>query len=471
MSADVQDMFCRPTEERALISYCMRSMDHYFSICSKLSPSDFLYPQHEMFMLLFESLAAKGAERFETNLVIAEATASGVLESIGGVKYIQTISSMNVDPVNIELFMTTVCEATTKYKLYCMLNDKIRNVAKNAKDGAGSIDLISNTESDILSLTMSNHNMNEPINLSTGLRDYIEELKDNSISLSGLSTGYPILDKQIDGMVNGTLLVIAARKKMGKSTLLSNIAAHAAYKLGEAVLYVDTELSFNEWRPRVLSMVSGVKERDIKHGGYDEHTYSKLQRASSIIEKGKLFHEYMPGYSVDKLVALFKKYKHKEKIGLIVFDYLKEPDSSSLDRQRKEYQVLGDVTTKIKDLAGKLDIPAITAVQVNRDGDVADSDRIARYADVICFWETRKNEEMVEGGLECGTHKLIIRDTRRGGATSTQGIGYRFNKEYMTIREVPIDKQYFTNFDKVVNSDSSNDIDTEDSDGYLNEKL
>jgi hypothetical protein len=177
----------------------------------------------------------------------------------------------------------------------------------------------------------------------------------------------------------------------------------------------------------------------------------------------------MPGYSVDKLVALYKKYRHKEKIGLIIFDYLKEPDSSSVDKERKEYQLLGDVTTKLKDLAGRLNIPALTAVQLSRANDIADSDRIARYADVICFWGDRDKEEIQTGGYECGSHKLVIKDTRRGGATNKEGIGYMFFKEFMKIREVPIDRQYFANFDKIVNADSATEGVSYD--GYEDEEL
>lgn len=469
MSENARDLFCRPADERALLSYCIKDLSHYLSVCSKLVPGDFLYPQHEMIMLLFQSLSAKGAERFDTNLLIAEATAAGVIDSIGGIKYIQTVSNIHVDRSNFDLYLKSVCESSTKYKLYAMLSTKIDNVSKNAKGGLDSAELVSNVESSILDLSMSGFGVSEPINLFDGLDDYIEERRENKVLLSGLSTGYPILDKQIDGMVNGTLLVMAARKKMGKSTLISNIALHVAYRLNVPVLYVDTELSFNEWRSRALATISGVKERDIKHGGYDDYTYERLKKASRIIEKGKLFHEYMPGYSVDKLVALYKKYKHKEKMGLIVFDYLKEPESSSVDRQRKEYQLLGDVTTKIKDLAGKLDVPAITAVQLNRDDDIADSDRIARYADVICVWSGRTKDEMLTGGDDCGTHKLVVKDTRRGGATSMEGIGYKFTKSILQIREVPIDKQYFMNFDTVVN-DGSSETGNENL-GYLDEEL
>ncbi len=465
----IKEMFCRPTDERALIAYCMKDLSHYFAVCSKLTPSDFLYTQHEMTMLLFEALAAKGAEKFETNLIIAEATANGVIDMIGGVKYIKTISSMQVDDSNFDLYFKAVIEATTKYKLYTILADKIGKIEKNAKDGLESADLLSSVETSILDLSMAGLNINEPINLGDGLKEYIENLRENQIELSGLSTGYPILDKQIDGMVPGTLLVIAARKKQGKSTFLSNIAVHVAYRLKVPVLYVDTELSFPEWRSRAVATISGVKERDIKHGGYDEIQYNKLMKAEALISKGKLFHEYMPGYSVDKLVALYKKYKHKEKIGLIIFDYLKEPDSSSVDKERKEYQLLGDVTTKLKDLAGRLNIPALTAVQLSRANDIADSDRIARYADVICFWGDRDKEEIQTGGYECGSHKLVIKDTRRGGATNKEGIGYMFFKEFMKIREVPIDRQYFANFDRVINADSATEGVSYD--GYEDEEL
>ncbi len=229
---------------------------------------------------------------------------------------------------------------------------------------------------------------------------------------------------------------------MGKSAFLTQMAVHIAYRRKKSVLYVDTELPFEQWRTRVLSNISGVKERDILHGGYDDDTYRKLLQYKNVIKGGKLFHEYMPGYSVDKIVALYKKYKAKEDIAVGMFDYIKEPDATSVDRQRKEYQVLGDVTTKLKDLSGELYIPFVTAVQLNRDNDIADSDRIARYADVICMWGHRTKEELEGGAPEAGgSYKLVIKDSRRGGGTPEAGISYKFFKQHITIKESPPDEQ------------------------------
>lgn len=451
---NMKELFCRPADERILLSYCMRDITNYFTVCSKLEPKDFLYEQHEIMMLLFQALSAKGSEKFDTNIIIAEAQANGIMENIGGIKYLHAISGVDAPQENFEIHLESVVEASTKYKLYKVLTEKVSVLADNAKEGLNSIDLLSSVESELMSLQLSGVSTNEPVNIGDTLGPFIEERKNNPIVLSGLSTGFPILDKQIDGLIPGTLLVLAARKKMGKSAFLTNIASYVAYVLNTPVLYVDTELCLKEWQTRVLSSVSNIKERDIKHGGYDPATYATLKKWLTVFQRGKLFHEYMPGYSVDRLVSLYKKYRYKEKIGLIVFDYLKEPDSSSVDRQRKEYQILGDVTTKIKDLAGKLDIPAVTAVQLNRDNDIADSDRIARYADVICHWGTREESELKEGGNTCGTYKLVIKDTRRGGATSSHGIGYMFFKEYLRIKEVPIDRQYFTDFEKVSNANN-----------------
>ena len=463
-----QDMFCRPSEERALLSYCMKDISKYFSVCAKLEPNDFLYSQHELIMLLFRALVSKGAEKLEQNLLVAEATAENILDAIGGVRYIKTISDIRLDDGNFELYLNSVIDASMKYKLYCSLKGNVDVIEQNAKEGLSSSELLGRVESGLLTLSTSGVGISEPRNLSEGLDEYLEERRENKIELRGISSGYPILDKQIDGLVPGTLLVLAARKKVGKSSLLTNISTHVAYRLNIPVLYVDTEMSFMEWRPRALACISGVKERDIIHGGYDDISNSRLQKAKRVVELGKLYHEYMPGYSVDRLVSLYKKYRHKEKIGLIVFDYLKEPDSSSIDRQRKEYQVLGDITTKLKDLAGTLNIPAITAVQLNRDNDIADSDRIARYADVTCNWEFRTEEELKTGGINCGTHKLVIKDSRRGGSTSREGIGYMFFKEFAKISEVPIDKQYFTNFCGLVNTNSAEETLKS---GYENEEL
>ncbi len=452
--AERKELFCKPEDERALLAFAVGDINFFYDLHSKMDEEDFLYSEHKFMFILMKELLGKGAEKFDLGLLLSTSKDMGILPQLGGVDYIHSICNMKIHKKNYDLYMKGVLEASTKYKLYNILQDNMENVIDEAKSNVESVDLIGQVENKVLDLSTDSKAISEPVDFAEGLSEYIEERRKNAKEVMGLSTGFSVLDKQIDGMISGTLFIIAARKKVGKSAFLTNISARVAYNMKVPVLYVDTELTFNEWRPRVIAALSNVEERVIKHGGYDADQHNEiLKKCIQRVEDGLLYHEYMPGYSLDKLVALYKKYKIKHGIGLMVFDYLKEPSSASVDRNRKEHQILGDVTTKLKDLAGELDIPALTAVQLNRSGDVADSDRIARYGDIVAFWQAKSEDERTAENHQKGSHKLIIKDTRRGGSTGEGGISYFFFKKQLLIKEVRADFQP-NNYDNVVDNES-----------------
>lgn len=442
MGEKIKELFCRPVYERSLIAYCFKSIDNYYSISSMVSEEDFLRPEHKLIYMILSTLIKRGASSFDGALVVSEAKDNGVLVQIGGYKYINAIIDMEVNEENIEYYIKNTLDASTKYKLHLRLENHRKKLEKNAQsEDITSADLMDGAEADILDLSMQSRFVKEPRDLADGLDEYIEERRHNPIEYCGLSSGFSILDKRIDGLVSKTLTVICARPKEGKSAFLSCISSYVAYTLRKPVLYVDTEMSFEEWRTRIIAMLSGVEERRVKHGGYSDDEYERICKAKKLIKGSKLFHEYMPGYNVDKLISVYKKYKAKENIEMAVFDYIKAPSGSDF-QNKKEYQVIGDVTTALKDLAGVLDIPILAANQVNRQEDIADSDRVLRYADVIAFFRRRLPDELsdIESKYtpfhnDYGTYKLWIKESRRGGHTPPEGIGFTFKKRILSIHE------------------------------------
>lgn len=435
MSEKIKEMFCMPVYERSLLSYSIKNIENYYSIISVVSEQDFLRPEHKLIWVIIGTLIKRGVSKIDAALIVNEAQVNGVIKEIGGYEYITAILNMDLSDDNIQYYIQKVLNASTKYQLYMKLNYDMRKISNGAGDeDISAADMLSMVGTDVMDLSMKSNAVKEATNLSDGLMDYIEDRKNNPVEFCGLSTGYSILDKRLDGLVPGTLTVFCARPKMGKSTFMCNIASHVAFRLLKPVLYVDTEMSFDEWRARMLSMLSGVPERKIKHGGYTDQEYYNITQAAKLIEKGKIFHEYIPGYSVEKISALYKKYQYVEGIELAIFDYIKEPPGAS-NADRKEHQILGDVTTALKDLAGELQIPFLCANQLNRQEDVADSDRILRYADVLMFFGIKKKEEIEDAGIGAGTHRLVIKNSRRGGETPAEGIGYSFYKSTLQIYE------------------------------------
>ena len=456
---DIKEMFFRPGDERTVLSYCFKSIDYFYDLSSKVNETDFLSDSHQMLFAIFKELANSNINNIDLAMVINHAQGNGVLDIIGGSEYIQSISNIQGSKENFKNYIDNMVEASTKFKAYISLGQHMKDIEKNSQTGKTSIELINSVESNMLDMSFRSTLNEDPKHLGEGLDEFIEERKDKKIVMTGFSTGYPVLDMQIDGLIPGTLMVVAARKKMGKSTFLTNIGLYNAFKSFIPTLYIDTEMTFTQWQTRALSIISGIKERDIKHGGYNREQLRKLNEAKKVIKEGNIFHKYMPAYSVDKVVALCRKYKLKENIGLIIFDYLKEPDLSTADTNRKEYQLLGDITTKLKDLSGILNVPVLTAVQLNRQNDIADSDRIARYGDIISIWGMRSKEEIDKCGAEGGFYKLVIKDTRRGGSTPEEGIGYMFHKSRLTIREVPPPDQYFMSVgEELVEEDSEEEM-------------
>jgi len=442
MSEGIKNLFCRAIYERAVLAYCFRSADNYYTITSIVSGDDFLSPEHKLIFTILGTLIKRGVSSFDSTLVINEAKTDGVLKQVGGYEYVDAVIGTDVSDGNLEYYVKKLLDASTKYKLYNRLKKHCRTLEDKAQDEDITSDNLMNlAESDIMDLSMQSKFVKEPKNLSDGLEEYIEERRNNPIEYCGISSGFPIVDKRIDGLVPGTLHVICARPKEGKSTFLSCVSSYVAYNLRKPVLYVDTEMPFEQWRDRIVSMLSGVPERRVKHGGYNDDEYERISKALTLIKGSKLFHEFMPGYDVDKLISVYKKYKYKEDIGLAVFDYIKAPSGSDF-QNKKEYQIIGDVTTALKDLSGELDIPVLAANQINRQEDIADSDRVLRYADVIAFFRRRTAEELkdIEDKYapfhnDYGTYKLWIKESRRGGHTPPDGIGFSFKKRMLLVHE------------------------------------
>ncbi len=415
--------------ERAVIASILQNYDLIIDAEAKLEETDFISDHHRSIYSVLSALFAQGVKSFDLMAVIDLAEKRKVLDSVGGPDYISALYSMDVDPRNFGVYIGLVLDASLKFKLWKEAGYIQKDVVKNlgAETGLPGVEVLALAEARLIDISMSVKGVEEAVNVGTDLRERIRELGEAPVDVRGLKTNIPLLDKALNGLSPGSLTVIAARQKGGKSTLMMNMASYMSYSLGIPVLYVDTEMVRREVQTRMLAHLSGVPERAIVNGTYfTDSIYNKrVDTAIGKIEGGLYLHKYYPGYTIEGLKSLVRKYHAREGIGAFFFDYIKIPELNG-DNAFKEHQILGNVATALKDLAGSLDIPVISAAQIKRtetgtpkthfnEMDVADSDRIGRYCNNLLALARKNPKEVEEDGRDCGTHRLQVLLARAGG--------------------------------------------------------
>ena len=208
----------------------------------------------------------------------------------------------------------------------------------------------------------------------------------------------------------GELVLLKARMKQGKSAFFLNEAVHKI-KSGVPTLYLDTEMQDRLFYERLLANLTGVEVKRIKNGNYSYDESQKLAKANEWIKQQPFVHIYIPSTTDEEIYAIHKVLKYKMGLEFSIFDYIKSNVTSSSEN----YNILGAKCDFLKNrVAGELNIAMLAGAQLNRQNQVADSDKLERYVSSSILWRYKSTEEIARDGLDCGNIAATI-DLNRNG--------------------------------------------------------
>jgi len=424
--SDISQLFISD-KERAVLAHAFSNPENLSHILSQINSEFFLFAPHRIIFNAMASLLPE-VKRIDFNTLRLRCLEFGLNKEIADHdQYLQHVTCGNFEDSALDIHLQAVKDAYIKYRLYLMLGNSSRRVDENKHDGAqmDADALLNYISTEISSLDAFRGLDDEIIDFSERARVFVNEQADLRTDVKGLRTGFDTLDTEINGLMNKTLTAVAARYKVGKSALLSNIADYVAYQSKQcSVLVLSTEMSSDEDLSRVLAIRTLLPERSISNGTswHEPKEKEKLEAAINQIENSpcRVYHKYIPSFTVESVIATATHERRKIKnLGLVIFDYIKSPtNKDGLSKDSREYQLLGDLTTALKNFAGQEDIPVLTACQLNRENEVADSDRISRYANNVVYLRYQTPKELKERGdfKTYGTHMLEIKTTRAGGS-------------------------------------------------------
>lgn len=233
----------------------------------------------------------------------------------------------------------------------------------------------------------------------------------------------------------GEVVLIKAKKKDGKSALCLNETVDKL-KLGVPTVYFDTEMSDKLFYMRLMANLTGFSFIDIKTRSFKNYPeqIKIYEECKNWLREQPFVHLYLPNPTKEEIYATCKILKYKMNLQFVVYDYIKmdEPDSV------RNYNLLGDLTNFLKNnVSGELELATLAAAQLNRDGQIADSDKIERYISTTVLWRPKTSEEIAADGIDCGNYAACV-DVNRNGERmdpKTDYIDIQFDGNRMRITQ------------------------------------
>lgn len=250
----------------------------------------------------------------------------------------------------------------------------------------------------------------------------------------GFQWKFPTLNEYCP-MEKGELIVLAGKRKKGKSMVMLNQCIHSITN-GIACLYIDTELTDLRFTERLLANMTGIPIKRIKNGNYTDSEAQMLAKTREYIKTLPFVHYYMPGASMDETYAICKTLQYQMGLQQLFFDYIKDSTSKDLSSQ---YSSLGNMTNYLKnEIAGKLNLSVVAGAQLNRKDEIGDSYKIEQYASTVLNVDFKDINRRVDDGEECGNYMLWVKLNRNGDQhvfDEGEYIDLQFNTDRAIIEE------------------------------------
>lgn len=424
--------------ERAVLSgICKYGEELYLDIADIIQESSFTVDSNVIIFKCIKTICEKNESKSidiaSIYSVAQDLGVANILEKKEEAQHLKAILDFPVNKENVSKFAVKIRKLQIARLLHEQLeNAKDKLLSVNGNEPVSSIVAIA--EDTVFNFTsLINDTDNNPVNISNNLEEYIQNLVDNPIDQVGIPTGFPVYDSAIGGgLRKGTVNVIAARPKTGKTLLVDNMGFNIA-KLNIPVLNMDTEMNKEDHINRLFAMMTETEIAKIETGKFASSPASthKIQNAIKTLKDLNIYYKSIAGKPFDEQLAIMRRWLVKE-VGLeddgtakpcvIFYDYLKLMDTQGISQDLKEYQLLGFMMTSLHNFATRYKVPIVAFIQLNRDGitkestDTASgSDRIIWLCSNFTIFKRKSDEEIAEDGPSEGNRKLVPLISRHGG--------------------------------------------------------
>ncbi len=352
--------------EQCVLGGMLLSKDAIADVVEIVRSADFYKPAHAIIFDTILDLYGRG-EPADAIMVSAALADSGQLSKVGGAGYLHTLVSVVPTAANAAYYARIVAERAVLRRLV-EAGTRIAQLGYGAVAGAGRdvdeiVDLAQQMIYDVTERRVSEDYAALGDLLQPTL-DEIEAIGANDGEMTGIPTGFTDLDRLLNGLHPGQLIVVAGRPGLGKSTVAMDFVRSAAIKHGMTSLIFSLEMSKIEIVMRLLSAEARVPLHVIRSGQLSDDDWTKLARRMGEISEAPLFVDDTPNMTLMEIRAKARRLKQRNNLKLIVVDYLQL--MASPKRVESRQQEVAELSRGLKLLAKEVECPVIAVSQLNR---------------------------------------------------------------------------------------------------------
>lgn len=441
--------------ERAVIAgICQHGESALLDIEDIIEEDSFTVVENKALYHCLKTIIDNGNEVDQANL-------TGTIEQLGytnlllnnkkDFEYLGSLFHFSVSENNVKKFAIKLKKLHIARRAIQKHHDAIESL--NAVDGNENIDhILRLSEDPIFDLVMELNKGKDtgPYLLADHVEDLVNHLIENPCENIGLSTPWPLYNFAIgSGLRRGGVNLISARPKQGKSSAAKEVALHFTTNLKIPVLMLDTEMVMNDQIIRSLSSLSNRSLYKIESGKFATNYLDKQEvlKACEKLKDNKLFwYESIAGKPFEEVLSIIRRwilkyvgYNNSGDINdcVVIYDYFKLMDRSQLD-DIQEYQAMGFQISRLTDFCKEFDFACLAFVQLNRQNDISQSDRLRWLCHSYSKFEMKDNAEIAVDGAHNGNKKMTILDTRFGPGIFGDYINMQFNGDTNRIIELTL---------------------------------
>ena len=428
--------------EQSILGSIILDKEAIITVAETIQPMDFYKEAHK---IIYESMLKLNSNNEPIDLItlIEELRKEGHLDSIGGISYLTSLSTIVPTTSNVKYYANIVKEKSVMRQLIKASNEII-NLGYDASTDVQEI--LDKAEKNIFDISQEKSGDDiQPINVV--LQDtfeMIEKLCTDKSEVTGITTGFADLNKKINGLQRTDLILLAARPAMGKTAFSLNLVQNAALKGDASVAVFSLEMSKEQLVQRMLSAQSNVELSKIKTGNLGESDWPRIIDGMSVLSEANIFIDDTPGIKISEIRSKCRRLKIEKGLDLILIDYLQLMEGEGKNENRQ--QEIAKISRSLKILAKELDCPVVALSQLSRSpelrkdhrpilSDLRESGSIEQDADIVMF--LYRDEYYHDDSEKKNIGEVIIAKNRHGETGNVELVWFgQVQKFADKIREI-----------------------------------